>query len=87
MHSEAPYLIGLNSTLDKAYTQLIASLTASSQDHVNLADALTSQVIEPLKVTERKYEDSKKRETQHYQKLLAERDRVYADRIRVRVIY
>ncbi|EIW59085.1 uncharacterized protein TRAVEDRAFT_122627 [Trametes versicolor FP-101664 SS1] len=72
------------STLDKAYTQLIASLTASSQDHVNLADALTSQVIEPLKVTERKYEDSKKRETQHYQKLLAERDRVYADRIRVR---
>lgn len=52
-----------------------------------MADALTSQVIEPLKVTERKYEDSKKRETQHYQKLLAERDRVYADRIRVRVIY
>ncbi|OJT08068.1 Protein BZZ1 [Trametes pubescens] len=70
------------STLDKAYTQLISSITESSQDHVYLADALTSQVVEPLKMTERKYEDSKKREAQHYQKLLAERDRIYADRIR-----
>ena len=74
------------STLDRAYTQLLASMNDTAQDHVNLADALTSQVVEPLKATERKHEDTKKKEMQYYQKLLSDRDRAYADRIKVGLI-
>ncbi|KAI0357415.1 hypothetical protein OH77DRAFT_1450808 [Trametes cingulata] len=70
------------STLNKAYTQLIAAISDSSQDHNNLADALTTQVIEPLRVAERKHDEVKRKEMQYYQKLLSERDRVYADRVR-----
>lgn len=73
------------STLDKAYTQLITAMTDASQDHVNLADALNDKVIEPLKATERKHEESKRKEMQYYQKLLSDRDRVYSDRMKVGV--
>lgn len=76
-----------DSTLDRAYTQLISALTDSSQDHITLADSFSSQVIEPLKATERKYDEMKKKQMQHYQKLLAERDRLYADRMKVRLIF
>ncbi|KAI0712543.1 hypothetical protein C8Q76DRAFT_735094 [Earliella scabrosa] len=75
------------STLDRAYTQLLASMNDTAQDHVNLADALTSQVVEPLKATERKHEDTKKKEMQYYQKLLSDRDRAYADRIKSKQKY
>ncbi|KAH9890020.1 hypothetical protein C8Q73DRAFT_706343 [Cubamyces lactineus] len=75
------------STLDKAYTQLISAMTDASQDHVNLADALNDQVIEPLKATERKHEESKKKEMQYYQKLLSDRDRVYSDRMKSKQKY
>ena len=49
------------STLDNAYTQIIASATLSAQDHVNLSDALTSQVIDVLKLIEKKSEETKKK--------------------------
>ncbi|KAH9851537.1 hypothetical protein C2E23DRAFT_829605 [Lenzites betulinus] len=75
------------STLDGAYTQLISALTDSSQDRITLADSFSSQVIEPLKATERKYDEMKKKQMQHYQKLLAERDRVYADRMKSKQKY
>ncbi|KAI0669220.1 hypothetical protein C8Q78DRAFT_1042286 [Trametes maxima] len=75
------------STLDSAYTQLISAATDASQDHVNLADALNNQVIEPLKLAERKHEETKKKEMQYYQKLLADRDRVYAERIKSKLKY
>ena len=60
-------------------------MTDASQDHVNLADALNDKVIEPLKATERKHEESKRKEIQYYQKLLSDRDRVYSDRMKVGV--
>ncbi|KAI0662254.1 hypothetical protein C8Q70DRAFT_963999 [Cubamyces menziesii] len=75
------------STLDKAYTQLITAMTDASQDHVNLADALNDKVIEPLKATERKHEESKRKEMQYYQKLLSDRDRVYSDRMKSKQKY
>ncbi|CDO68266.1 hypothetical protein BN946_scf184842.g29 [Trametes cinnabarina] len=75
------------STLDKAYTQLISAITDASNDHVNLADALDSKVVEPLRAAEKKHEDAKKKEIQYYQKLLADRDRVYADRLKSKQKY
>ncbi|KAI0373757.1 hypothetical protein BV20DRAFT_962334 [Pilatotrama ljubarskyi] len=75
------------STLNKAYTQLIGAISDSSQDHNSLADALTAQVIEPLRMVERQHDEAKKKEMLYYQKLLAERDRVYADRIRSKQKY
>ncbi|KAI0755276.1 hypothetical protein C8Q80DRAFT_422803 [Daedaleopsis nitida] len=75
------------STLDMAYTQLLAAMSDSAQDHINLADALNGHVIEQLKTTERKHEEAKKKQMQYYQKLLSERDRVYTDRIKSKQKY
>jgi hypothetical protein len=36
-------------------------MTLSAQDHVNLADAMTLQVVDVLKSIERKSEDTKKK--------------------------
>ncbi|KIP02892.1 hypothetical protein PHLGIDRAFT_271826 [Phlebiopsis gigantea 11061_1 CR5-6] len=75
------------STLDRAYTQLVSSIGEASQDHVNLADSLTTQVVEALRSTEKRHEDAKKREMQHFQKLLSERDKAYNDRLKTKQKY
>ena len=49
------------STLDNAYSQIITSMTLSAQDHVNLADGITLQVVDTLKSIEKKSEDTKKK--------------------------
>lgn len=81
------------------------SMASSAQDHVNVADALTSQVVDVLRVVEKKNEEAKKKvrlavcypanpkvltgslflgqELQFFQKLLADRDRTYAERLKV----
>ncbi|KZT27410.1 hypothetical protein NEOLEDRAFT_1240354 [Neolentinus lepideus HHB14362 ss-1] len=68
------------STLNVAYEQLISSFSDSAQDHVNLADNLSSRVTDALKTSERKHADLKKKQMQFFQKLLSERDRVYSER-------
>ncbi|KAI1794856.1 hypothetical protein LXA43DRAFT_994584 [Ganoderma leucocontextum] len=75
------------STLNKAYTHLLSAISDIAQEHINLADSLTTQIIEPLRATERKHEDAKKNEMQFYQKLLQDRDRAYADRIKSKQKY
>jgi hypothetical protein len=50
-----------HSTLGHAYTQLIASFSESAQDHVNLADGLDAQVVNTLKLVEKRHEDAKKK--------------------------
>ena len=52
---------GAFSTIDNAYAQIVASMTLSAQDHVNISDALTSQVIDVLKSIEKKGEETKKK--------------------------
>ena len=51
---------------------------------MNLADSLNTQVVEALKGTEKRHEDTKKRQIQYFQKLLSERDKSYSDRLKVR---
>ncbi|TBU61870.1 hypothetical protein BD310DRAFT_872749 [Dichomitus squalens] len=75
------------STLERAYTQLLTAISDTAQDHINLADSFNSQIIEPLKATERKHEDAKKKQMLFYQKLLQDRDRAYADRIKSKQKY
>ncbi|KAF8817208.1 hypothetical protein BYT27DRAFT_7205072 [Phlegmacium glaucopus] len=75
------------STLNVAYDQIITSIVDSAQDHINLADELNLQVVEVLKGVERKSEETKKKELQFFQKLLAERDRIYADRLKSKQKY
>ncbi|KAI0693453.1 hypothetical protein C8T65DRAFT_668088 [Cerioporus squamosus] len=75
------------STLDNAYSQLLSSMSDTAQDHINLADTLNGQVIESLKATERRHEEAKTKEMQYYQKLLSDRDRAYADRIKSKQKY
>nr|GAT60101.1 predicted protein [Mycena chlorophos] len=69
-------------TLNAAFNEIIASLSGSAQDHVNLADALTTQVVDVLKVLERTREELKKKQNAFFQRLLTERDRFYADRLK-----
>lgn len=61
-------------------------MSDTAQDHINLADAYNGQVIEPLRMTERKHDEAKKKQMQFYQKLLTDRDRTYADRAKVRIV-
>lgn len=59
----------------------------TAQAHISLADSLSSEVIESLKGTERRQEEAKKKQEQYFAKLLSERDKVYADRIKVYLFY
>lgn len=47
--------------MDAAYTEIINSMSNTAQDHINIADALTSQVVEVLRAVERKNDDTKKK--------------------------
>jgi len=49
------------STLDAAYSQFITFMESSAQDHITLADAVTSQVVEPLKLLEVKQETANRK--------------------------
>lgn len=49
------------STLDRAYSKIIGSIVEAAQDHINLADALSVQVVDPLKSLERKHEENMKK--------------------------
>ncbi|EPS98414.1 hypothetical protein FOMPIDRAFT_1037483 [Fomitopsis schrenkii] len=75
------------STLHNAYAQLISSMMDTAQAHISLADSLNAEVIESLKSTERRQEEAKKKQEQHFAKLLSERDKVYADRIKSKQKY
>ncbi|KAJ8080417.1 Protein BZZ1 [Marasmius tenuissimus] len=74
-------------TLNAAYGELVDSIMNTSQDHVDIADALTTQVIEVLKAVERRNEDAQKKEMQFFHKLTADRDRVYGDRTKSKQKY
>ncbi|KIM35924.1 hypothetical protein M413DRAFT_325021 [Hebeloma cylindrosporum] len=75
------------STLDAAFDEIITSMFNSAQDHINLADALTSQTIEILRILEKKNEEVKKKEMQFFQKLLSDRDRTYTERLKSKQKY
>ncbi|EJC97857.1 uncharacterized protein FOMMEDRAFT_114603 [Fomitiporia mediterranea MF3/22] len=75
------------STLDKAYSQLVSSLDSTAQDHSTLSDSLITQVADATKVLEKKHEDMKTKQYQFYQKLLSDRDKVYADRPKTKAKY
>ncbi|EGO23646.1 hypothetical protein SERLADRAFT_370507 [Serpula lacrymans var. lacrymans S7.9] len=49
------------STLDNAYNEIISSVSNASQDHINLADAITAHITESLKTVERQNEEGKKK--------------------------
>ncbi|TCD63247.1 hypothetical protein EIP91_005803 [Steccherinum ochraceum] len=75
------------STIDQAYSQFITSMTDTAMDHLTLADSLSMQVADELKATSKRHEDTKKKQVQYFQKVLAERDRTYADRIKYKQKY
>ncbi|KAF4617582.1 hypothetical protein D9613_005637 [Agrocybe pediades] len=69
-------------TLDVAYNAIISSMTDTAQDHMNFADALTVQGLDVLRTVARRNEETKKKEMTFFQKLLSDRDRIYADRLK-----
>jgi len=77
----------LQSTLENAYSKIIASLVNSQQEHLSLADALNVQVVGVLTSLARKNEGHRKKLAQFYQKVLADTDRIYSDRSKSKVKY
>jgi len=77
----------LQSTLENAYSKIIASFVNAQQEHLNLADALSVQVVGVLLSLARKNEAHRKKQAQFYQKVLADRDRLYNDRAKSKVKY
>jgi hypothetical protein len=55
------HLLLLSSTLVEAYSEMITAMTNIGQDHIDLADALNSQVVDVLKTVERKSENLAKK--------------------------
>ncbi|RXW24100.1 hypothetical protein EST38_g1789 [Candolleomyces aberdarensis] len=71
-----------SNTLNVAYDEIINSISSTAEDHLGIADAVTSQVVEVLRVVERKNEEAKKKEMAFFGKLLQDRDRTYNDRLK-----
>ncbi|KAJ2926614.1 hypothetical protein H1R20_g10481, partial [Candolleomyces eurysporus] len=71
-----------SNTLNAAYDEIINSISSTAEDHLGIADAVTSQVVEVLRVVERKNEEAKKKEMAFFGKLLQDRDRTYNDRLK-----
>ncbi|RDB15326.1 Protein BZZ1 [Hypsizygus marmoreus] len=74
-------------SLNIAYTEIMDSMASTAQDHVNIADTLTSEVVDVLKAVEKKAEEARKKEMLCFQKLLSDRDRFYAERIKSKQEY
>ncbi|KAG2065715.1 hypothetical protein BDR04DRAFT_1108021 [Suillus decipiens] len=74
-------------TLNHAYSEILSSMSNSAQDHINLAEALSSQVTESLKAIERRNDDHGKKQMQFYHTILAGRDKIYAERIKTKQKY
>ncbi|THV03882.1 hypothetical protein K435DRAFT_827005 [Dendrothele bispora CBS 962.96] len=75
------------STLNAVYDGIINSMVSSAQDHLNIAEVLTTQVVDALKVLEKKNEETQKKEMQFFQKLISDRDRTYGDRLKSKQKY
>ncbi|KAL0961378.1 hypothetical protein HGRIS_006332 [Hohenbuehelia grisea] len=75
------------STLNVAYNELMSSIVSTAQDHISVADGLSTQVVDVLKLVEKKNDELKKKELQFFQKLLSDRDRVYTERVKTKQKY
>ncbi|EIW81337.1 hypothetical protein CONPUDRAFT_82321 [Coniophora puteana RWD-64-598 SS2] len=75
------------STILQAYTQVTASMASTAQDHIKLAENLVQKVTEPLRLVEKRNVELKTKEMQFYQRLLSDRDSLYADRIKMKQKY
>ncbi|KAJ3547629.1 hypothetical protein NMY22_g1574 [Coprinellus aureogranulatus] len=76
-----------SSTLNVAYDEIINSMSSTADDHSSIADSLTSQVVEVLRVVERRSDAVKQKELNFFNKLLADRDRTYNDRLKAKQKY
>ncbi|KAF8758895.1 Fes/CIP4, and EFC/F-BAR homology domain [Rhizoctonia solani] len=76
-----------SSTLDKAFTALINSYENTASDHDSFASALSADVGDALKLLERSKDESRKKQMVFFAKLVAERDRIYGERLKAKQKY
>ncbi|KAI0061488.1 hypothetical protein BV25DRAFT_1805486 [Artomyces pyxidatus] len=67
------------STFESLYSKIIASMVNSAQEHTNLCNSLNTQVVG--------VSCRPSQQTQFYQRLLSDRDRVYNDRLLTQMQY
>ncbi|CAE6452727.1 unnamed protein product [Rhizoctonia solani] len=73
-----------SSTLDKAFTTLINSYENTASDHDSFASALSADVADALKLLERFKDESRRKQMVFFAKLVAERDRIYGERLKAK---
>lgn len=78
---------GSSSTLDAAWSRILSEADEEASDHTNLAESIQNQVCEVLKAAERKKESTRKKHVDFATKLLAERDKVYHDKMKAKQRY
>ncbi|KAJ1309726.1 hypothetical protein OPQ81_006491 [Rhizoctonia solani] len=76
-----------SSTLDKALAALINSYENTASDHDSFASALSADVADALKLLERSKDESRKKQMAFFAKLVAERDRIYGERLKAKQKY
>ncbi|KAJ3332582.1 hypothetical protein HDU76_013759 [Blyttiomyces sp. JEL0837] len=77
----------LSNTVDQAWTSILQDTVNRSKAHSTLADALSTNVCEQLKQLTMAKELARKKHLQFAQKLVTERERVYAEKERAKRIY
>ncbi|KAJ7600812.1 hypothetical protein C8J56DRAFT_1074375 [Mycena floridula] len=75
------------STLNLAYDEIINSTIKTAQDHVNLAEVLTSQTVSDLKTLETRKAETKKKRMLFFQRLLSDKDRTNVERQKAKTKY
>lgn len=70
-----------------AYDEIINSTLNSAQDHIDLAEKLTAEVVEVLRTMERRNDDIKKKELQFFNKLTADKERTNSERLKSKAKY
>ncbi|EJD45686.1 Cdc15 domain-containing protein, partial [Auricularia subglabra TFB-10046 SS5] len=73
------------STFDRAYDHLLTSFEQQAMDHIDLSEALGSQVVDSFRALERTTQERQSKQGAFYSKLLAEREKHYNEQAKVRL--
>ncbi|KAF8340473.1 uncharacterized protein EI90DRAFT_3035702 [Cantharellus anzutake] len=71
-----------SSTLYLALAFLTETLDRAAQEHASFSEVLNIQVADELKALEKRKEETRKKHSASYQKLITDRDQIYSDRLK-----
>ncbi|KAJ3193492.1 hypothetical protein HK101_004737 [Irineochytrium annulatum] len=85
--AEFETLDGLVSTTERAWGVILQTTESRARMHLTLSDSLTQGTAEKLKTLSSKKEDARKKHLIYAQKLIAEREKAFAEKDRAKKVY